>query len=125
MDEIQRIGKIIADLLLQLKKDPTPENLILTQDSFLEKLHLSIQEFIEKDELMLHEFLKNSNLTFEQQENIAEYLFLCSEAGNNKEKKLKYLNTAKYLLNYINTKTQSISFARMAIEEKIDTLLTK
>ena len=125
MDEIQRIGKIIADLLLHLKKEPTPENIISTQEFFLEKLNLSIKELIAKDEFTLQEFLKNSTLTFDQQENIAEYLLLCSEAENEAKTKLKYLTTAKNLLNYINTKTQSISFARMALEEKINTLLGK
>lgn len=125
MDEIQRIGKIIANLLLHLKKEPTPENVKITQEFFLEKLNLSIDEIIAKDEFALQEFLKNSELTFDQQENIAEYLLLCAEAENREENKQKYLATAKIMLTYINIETQSISFARIALEEEIDALLTK
>lgn len=125
MDEIHRIGKIIADLLLSLKNEPNPENIILTQNIFLDKLNFSIEDLIEKNEIELYVILKNSNFTFEQIENIAEYLIHCAEAESEEENKLKDLNTARFLLNYINTESQSISFVRIAFEEKINMLLTK
>ena len=125
MDEIHRIGKIIADLLLSFKNEPNPENIILTQNAFLDKLNFSITDLIEKNEAELYVILKDSKFTFDQIENIAEYLLHCAEAEIEEEIKIKDLNTAKILLNYINVESQSISFVRMAFEEKINMLLTK
>lgn len=122
-DEIERIGKIITQLVLGFKDLPTKENFLETNTAFIEKTNLDIESLLNKNHQELKLIFSNHQFTIDQIEHISEYLMVYSEQIKDISLQKIYAQTAKNILEYINLESQSISFSRMNIEQRLSKML--
>ena len=123
MDEIERIGKIISQLVLGFKDNPTKETFEETNIAFLEKTKLDIDFLVNKNHNELKVYFEKKQFTFSQIENISEYLLIHAEQTNDLAIQKKSAQTAKNILEYINIESESISFSRINLEQRISKIL--
>lgn len=122
-DEIERIGKIVSQLVSGFKGNPNKESFDKTNIAFLEKTKLDINLLLGKNHSELKSIFESHSFTFSQIEEISEYLLIYAEKIADTALQNQYAQTAKNVLEYINLQSESISFARMDLENRICKML--
>lgn len=124
-EQIEQLGRVLGKILAQflaLKLDGDPANaVLLTQEELRGQLKLNLKKFMELDEAAAIAYADELGLTGEHLDQLADYAWRAAEAQP--ERRTEHLRTARRLLTFAELRSDTVTFERIFLKDRIDTAL--